>query len=225
MIALSARLGLIASMVPQNAAVCDVGCDHGYLALSLLESGRARSVIAADLREKPLASARANAARFGLEQISFRLCDGLSGVKPGEADTVIIAGMGGDVISGILSRCAWIRDSAVTLLLQAMTSAEVLRDYLAENGFRITAEPALFENRRVYSIISARYDGICRPASPVYRYIGAVSPETEAGKAYLLKQYRRLSACAEKLCTVAHKQEEYLEYKTAAEALGRLLEG
>ena len=101
---LSLRLSTIASLVPKGAFVCDVGTDHGFLPIFLMESGKARGVIATDINEKPLKKAKENLKKTGTEGITLRLCDGLSGIKKGDADTVIIAGMGGEVISGILER-------------------------------------------------------------------------------------------------------------------------
>lgn len=224
MIPLGERLRLIADMVPKGAAVCDIGCDHGYLAITLLKTGRASSVIAADLRPMPLGSAEKNAVKFGVS-LDLRCCDGLSGIASGEADTVIIAGMGGEVIAGILSRCDWVRDKNITLLLQAMTSAEALRDYLAGNGFDTETEPAVRENGKVYSVIKAKFSGKARKLSESERYIGAVSADSDAGKAYIKKQIKRLSDCAGELAALPQKRNEYMIIKSAVEEMERLLEG
>lgn len=224
MIHLSERLQSIAELVRDGAAICDIGCDHGYLAIELLRSGRVRSAIAADLRPLPLNTARENAARFGVE-LDLRLCDGLSGIKAGEADTVIIAGMGGEVIAGILSRCEWLKSSSVVLLLQAMTSAEILRDFLAENCFAVEAEPAVCENGKIYSVIMARYTGESYELSEAFRYIGKVSANSEAGAAYILKQRKRLAECAADLKQVPQKQSEFIRLNSAVKELDRILEG
>lgn len=224
MIILSERLRLIEKLVPEGAAVCDVGTDHAYLPASLVRGGRVRSVIATDLREKPLQNARENLSRLGINGVELRLCDGLAAVGREETDTVIIAGMGGEVIAGIISRAPWLCDSTVTLILQAMTSCEALRDYLAENGFVIEQEPTLTENGKVYSVIVARYDGKAREISPVYRYVGGIRYESPSNKAYIEKQYRRLNACAVSLEGVDGQRDRYQEYKTAAEGILRLME-
>ena len=105
---LSPRLQAIAEQVPQGAHLADVGTDHGYLPVWLLRDGRINSAIAADLREGPLNRARETARRFNVEeQISFRLCDGLSAIRPEETDTVTIAGMGGETIISILEAAPW----------------------------------------------------------------------------------------------------------------------
>lgn len=225
MINLSERLQLIASLVKKDACVCDVGTDHGYLPIALMKSGKAKSVIATDLREKPLNSAKSNAERLLEERIQFRLCDGLSAVKEGEADTVIIAGMGGEVIAGIIERCEWIHNRKISLILQPMTSAEALREYLFKNGFQIESETPLEENGHVYSIFSVQYNGVISEFDPAMIYVGKVTADTPQGKAYIKKQYIRLSKCAESLEKVPSKQEEYQKYKSAAEKLGQILEG
>ena len=97
---LDGRLRLTAEMVPAGARVADVGCDHARLPIALVRSGRCSSVIASDLRQGPLLSAQENIARAGLEdKISLRLSYGLDGIAPGEADCVVMAGMGGILIT------------------------------------------------------------------------------------------------------------------------------
>ena len=129
----SKRLSVIASLVPVGARVCDVGTDHGYLSIELIKSGVAASVIATDINEKPLNRAKSNAEKSGF-QIDLRLCDGLVGISPSEVDTVIIAGMGGEVISGIIERGEKVAKSVSLLLLQPTTSPEALREFLFKKG-------------------------------------------------------------------------------------------
>lgn len=224
MIRLNERLQLISELVNEGASVCDIGCDHGYLAIYLLSSGRARSVIASDVRPLPLDSARKNAARYFVEP-DFRLCDGLSEIKKGEADTVIIAGMGGEVMANILSKCDWIKNNRIVLLLQPMTSAELLRDFLAENGFYIDAEPAVSENGKVYSVIKAHYTGKVYRLSEAERYIGKVLPDSACGKAYIEKQCKRLEACISELRNIPEKKKEFIKLESTVFEIKRFLEG
>ena len=116
---ISRRLLACADLVPAGARVADVGCDHGYLGIHLLQTGRAAHVIATDLREKPLQKARANAAQFGTaDRMDFFTANGLAAVDPQTVDTVVIAGMGGDNIASILDAAAWVHDPRYTLILQ-----------------------------------------------------------------------------------------------------------
>ncbi len=220
---LSERLELIKGMVPNGAKVCDVGTDHGYLPAALYLSGEVAGVIATDIREKPLQNAKNNLVKLHAEGVQLRLCDGLEAVSANEADTVIIAGMGGEVIAGILSRAPWVKNKEVTLILQAMTSCEALREYLCENGFVIEKEPALTENGKVYSVILARFCGAKQKQDPEFSFIGKIDLNTSAGREYALKQYRRLSGCVKSLAGIEGQEEQYNKYKKAAEGIQRLL--
>ena len=94
---LTPRLRSVAELVPQGAKFADIGTDHAYLPVWLLQRGIITKALACDLRQGPLDRARATAERYGLtEEMDFRLCDGLAGVRPGEADTIAIAGLGGE---------------------------------------------------------------------------------------------------------------------------------
>ena len=159
---LSPRLALIASLVPKGARVADIGTDHAYLPIELIKSGRASKCIAADIRELPLAKAKRNIDASGVSGIVTLLSDGLSGIKQGECDTVVIAGMGGDVAVHILKSCPYIKDGGLTLILQPMTSADVLRVWLADNGFSVISEPCVHDGGRLYAVMLAKYTGEVR---------------------------------------------------------------
>lgn len=145
---LSSRLRLLADWVRPGARIADVGTDHAYLPVWLTLHGRVASAIASDLREGPLARARETGKACGAAGIDFRLCDGLSGIQPGEADTIIIAGMGGENIAAILAAASWTAAGAHTLLLQPQTRAEDLRRFLSEHGCRVVRE-ALVRDRGI----------------------------------------------------------------------------
>lgn len=223
--ALSRRLLAIADFVPYGAYVCDVGTDHGLLPVFLSESGRAKGVIATDINEKPLESARKNIIRDKAVNIELRLCDGLAAVSEGEADTVIIAGMGGEVISGIISRCGWIKNKGITLILQPMTSGEILRKFLLDNGFEITGEKAVFENGKIYSVILSRYTGRIFRAPDYYYFIGKTDPADKYGLRYIKKQLSRCADCASALCGIVGREDEYAYYKNAAEGISDYING
>lgn len=221
---LSERLSVIASLVPFGARVCDIGTDHGYLAIELIRSGKAKNVIAADIGEKPLENARKNIKAAGVGSIELRLCDGLSGISHNETDTVVIAGMGGEVISGILERGKRIAQSGeITFIFQPTTSPEALRFYLCEHGFEIKKEIPVFENGKSYSVMEVSYKNIpCKPCEAFY-YIGKVTNETESGRIYIEKQKKRLSSCVTALENIPQKQNEYIKYKEALEDLEKII--
>ena len=138
---ISKRLLCCASMVQPGSRVADIGTDHGYLGIYLLQSGAARHVIACDLRKDPLENARRNAKLFGVDgEMELRLSDGLEKILPDEVDTVVMAGMGGDLIQKILSQCPWRKREGLQFILQPQSAGNVLRRWLCEDGFEIQRE-------------------------------------------------------------------------------------
>ena len=126
---LSPRLAAIAEQVPQGARLADVGTDHAYLPAWLLLAGRISGAVATDVREGPLQRGRETARLYKVEdRMVFRCCDGLAAVEPQEADTVVIAGMGGELMARIVERAPWTR--GCTLLLQPMSAQPFLRRWL-----------------------------------------------------------------------------------------------
>ena len=221
---LTKRLSLIASLVPDNSNVCDVGTDHAYLPIMLMKSRKARRVIATDIRPLPLENARKNIALSGVGGIETRLCDGLSSVEKSEADTVVIAGIGGEVISGIITRTDWLKASPSPLLiLQPTTSPEILRRCLYENGFEISDETAVEENGKVYSVIRSIYTGKTTCCPDWFYYIGKTDVLSPDGRLYAEKQYNRLFSCASALQNLPEKKAEYEYYADAAAQIGNLL--
>ena len=163
---LSERLLAIAQWIPPGSRVADIGTDHGYLPIWLLQHGCAAFIAACDVREGPLEHARRSAAQYGLqEKLSFRLGSGLSCVAPDEIDTIVIAGMGGETILSILEAAPWTNDARYTLLLQPMTKAEVLRTWLSEQGYVFLKERLVLENRTYFPIMALRGGGTGQPLS------------------------------------------------------------
>ena len=151
---LQPRLRLLADMVPAGAHLADIGTDHGYLPVWLMQQGRIASAIAADIGPEPLAHARRTAAEYGAA-LDLRLCDGLRGIAAHEADTVVMAGMGGETIIQILTDSPWPRTSGCTLLLQPQSRAEALRRFLAEHGYAIAREALVRDRGFLYPVIEA----------------------------------------------------------------------
>ena len=222
---LSKRLTLIASLVKAGSSVCDVGTDHGYLPAFLYKSGKVKNICATDIREKPLDTARRNLSAAGLSDVPLYLCDGLSAVTRDMADTVIIAGIGGEVISGIIDRAGFLRDNTVTLILQPTTSADKLRAYLAENGFVVVCEKAVEENGKLYSVMVAHFCGIPYPIDDVRRIIGLVTNDYDDGRAYIEKQYSIAKRRADDLSGTDKNTKVYRDSRSIADKLEKLLGG
>ncbi|MBQ3547901.1 MAG: SAM-dependent methyltransferase [Clostridia bacterium] len=220
---LSQRLTTIATLVPNGTRVCDIGCDHGYLAIYLRLQNIAKSVIAADLNELPLERAKANIKKLNANNIDLRLCDGLSGIDKSEVDTIIIAGMGGNVIAGIIERCQWAKINELTFILQPTTSAEVLREFLCKNGFDIKSETVVYENNKLYSIMLVKYTNQTASVDNGFYYIGKVKPDTENGVKYIKKQQKRLCDAAKALESIPEKHAEFLEFKSANDYITKIL--
>ncbi len=184
------RLKTIESLVPIGARVADIGTDHGHLPISLVRGQIASKVIACDINEKPLTNAKGNIEKTNTPNIELRLGDGLAPIKPGEVDCVIIAGMGGEVIADILDACPFIKDEAYTLLLQPMTSANLLRKYLCENGFSILSETAVTEGKRIYTVIKAAFNGEKTEFSEAFYLCGKLDIRQENARLYIEKQQK-----------------------------------
>lgn len=151
-IQLTPRLQQIADWVQQGDCFADIGTDHGYLPLYLLQESRITVAIAADLREKPLEKARESALRYK-KTLSLRLCDGLSGISADEVTTIAIAGMGGETIAQILKDTPWLANWSGRLLLQPMSTQFELRSYLSDSRFFILKERTIREGKTLYTVM------------------------------------------------------------------------
>ena len=167
---LQPRLQCIASLVPQGARLADVGTDHGYLPVWLLQHGRIESAIASDINALPLDHARATAREYGVtERMDFRLCPGLAKIKAEECDAIAIAGMGGETILGILEAAPWTHEGVHTLILQPQSAGQALRQYLAEHSFAIEREALARDGHFFYTVLRAK-KGHMPPLSPCLLY-------------------------------------------------------
>lgn len=155
---LSNRLSACCDYVKSGDRVADVGCDHGYLGIYLLSHGIARSVIASDINEMPLESARQNASKFGVaDKMSFHLCGGVRHL-PHNFDVLVLAGMGADTILSILSDAPWLRDKKYRLVLQCQSKRSDLRRYLHQHGYAIRRETLAQDGKFLYPVMEVVYD-------------------------------------------------------------------
>lgn len=177
-IQLDPRLAKCAEFVREQVRVADVGTDHGYLPIALLQAGKAVSAIAADINREPLDSAVRNAEKYGeSERMRFVLSDGLHGIAAEDTDDIIIAGMGGELILRIVTEAPWLCTAEKHLVLQPMTTAAQLRAGLAALGFWIDREEAVFDGRKIYSVLSVVYTGEkVTEVPPLYEHMGRLIP-------------------------------------------------
>lgn len=155
---LSDRLLACCAFVRPGDRVADVGCDHGYLSIHLLQTGIASHVYASDVRQGPLSSAKRNADIYGItEKIAFFLSDGVQNL-PRDFDTMVCAGMGGDTMISILSAAPWLKSDRYRLILQCQSKTPGLRRYLSENGWEIKQETVLRDGRFLYTVMEVLWN-------------------------------------------------------------------
>ncbi|MBR2008848.1 MAG: SAM-dependent methyltransferase [Peptococcaceae bacterium] len=173
MIKLSQRLQAIADLVPAGAKVADIGTDHGFLPCYLAQSGKAELVIACDVNAQPLALAQKNITDYNVgDKVSTRLGNGLAVLKPGEVDTVTIAGMGGSLMIDILDASPMVVDRLKRIVLQPNVGAEAVRIWAEKNRWQIVAEDLIREND-IFSVIIVLEQGRSdRFMSAVELYLG-----------------------------------------------------
>jgi tRNA (adenine22-N1)-methyltransferase len=161
-IPLSDRLRACADFVAPGDRVADIGCDHGYLGIYLLQNGIAASMIEADINEGPLQSAMRNADKFGVrDKMSFYLSDGAKDI-PRNFDALVCAGMGGDTMIHILEDAPWLRSEQYYLVLQCQSKTPMLRKYLSDTGWCIAEETIIRDGKFLYTVMEVRW----RPETP-----------------------------------------------------------
>lgn len=212
---LGARLRLAASFVRPGVTVADIGTDHAYLPVWLVCSGHNPSALACDVRSGPLSRAAQTVAQYGAQgHVALRQTDGLAGVQ---AQDILLAGMGGDLIATILSRSEWVRQPDVRLILQPMTAQETLRAWLCREGFVIDREDAAVEGDKHYLVMGVRYGGA--PFEPdLFFCFAGLLPKTggPAAREYLRWQARRLQKKADGLARSVARAAQAVEWSALA---------
>lgn len=151
---LSMRLTHLAEMVETGEVLADVGCDHGYLPILLVQQQKIKRAIAMDINPGPLARAREHIEKYGLDDyIETRLSNGLEKLSPEEADTVVIAGMGGALTIDILTRGREVVHQLKQLILEPQSELSLVRRYLREENYRIAQEDYVVEDGKYYPIL------------------------------------------------------------------------
>lgn len=141
-----------------GAVVADIGTDHAYLPIYLAEQGKIKRAVASDINKGPLEKAKENIHNYGYDEIiDACLANGLAHINEYNPTDIAICGMGGELIAQILDASDYVKKEGVRLILQPMTSARELREYLSKGYFTI-AENIVFEDGKLYQIICAEYD-------------------------------------------------------------------
>ncbi len=188
---LAKRLAAAAVYVPAGSVLADIGTDHAYLPIYLAETGVCQRVIATELRPGPYHSALRKVTEHKLNhRIDLRLGDGLSVINPGEADVLVLAGMGGNTIREILAAAPAITSKVRMLILQPMADHGDLRAWLAGNGWKMYDEQLVEENGKIYVIIAA-VPGHELIKDPILMELG---PRLAEKKGPLFKKYLKIIA-------------------------------
>lgn len=169
---ISKRLRTVAAMVTEGYRVADIGTDHAYVPIFLVTEGKIEQALAMDIGKGPLERAQEHIREYGLEsQIVTRLSDGLAEFVQGEADSIVIAGMGGALMARILSdgaeKCAGVKE----LILSPQSELFLVREWLSANGWQIEQETMLTEDGKYYTVMRA-VPGRCEKMKPVEALYG-----------------------------------------------------
>ena len=225
---LSPRLLKITQLVPKGARLADIGTDHAYIPVYCLLEGIIESALAMDVNIGPLKRADANIEKFGFKgRIETRLSDGLSNLKPDEADVIVIAGMGGLLIRDILEKGKDVIGQDTLLILQPMIAPAELRIYLYSNGFDVIDEYVVSEENKFYNIFVVK-KGHFKPSFE-HIYIGKnlIKNSPETIRAYLEYKIRVCSGIVNGMeksenpdyDQIGHTRAELKIYETARKEL------
>ena len=217
------RLETIANLVPPHCVLADIGTDHAYLPVWLLEQGKIDHAIAGDIAEGPCQAARNTVTMHNLaSQVEVRLGSGLSVLTPGEADCIAVAGMGAATIISILEADIEIAKGARLLVLQPMAGAAALRAWLIGNGWQLVAEELVDDEPHFYEIIAAQR-GQATLGDEAELTVGPVL--LAQGHPLLAKQIERKLAEYKRLVSnmeLSEQARETMRYKFAREMVQKL---
>ena len=171
---LTDRLLKIASLVDKDKRIADIGTDHGYIPVYLLNQNKIQYAILGDVNKGPLENAKKEVMRNKLQdKVDLRLGSGIEVLKENEVDEIIIAGMGGMLINNLLKANEKVAHTTEKLILQPMQAPEELRMFLYQNGYKILDEHLVREEHRLYEITVCKYEGLPpQEIDPIYYEIG-----------------------------------------------------
>ena len=206
---LDARLKAVADFVRPGTVFADIGTDHAYLPVYLLENGIVERATASDLRKGPLENARKTVEESGMsDRIELRLSDGFASYEPYEAQEIAICGMGGLLISDFINRTEWLKDGSVHLILQPMTHISDARKSLFENGFNIREETIVKDDNKFYVVISAYYEEIANSYPDCTYEVGFFNKNSAISQEYLRYLFDKHQKKYQALYDSGHDYEE-----------------
>jgi len=225
-IALSVRMEALVSMMDKGTILSDVGCDHGYVTIAALQRGIFEKVIAMDINKGPLEAAKNNAREYEVfDKIDFRLSDGLDRLEENEADTILVAGMGGPLICDILSKNIKVVKSAKNIILSPQSEVSDFRKFVLENDLKIEDEELVNDDGKYYFIfkISPSKETDYPFGELGLRYGGLLLKKRHPLlKEYLVKQKKVISDLMEKPGIKGTPKEE--EFKTELNYINESME-
>lgn len=211
---LSLRLRAVADFVSPDKVVADIGTDHAYIPIYLVERGITGKVIAADVNKGPLKRAEDNIVGHRLgDYISTRLSDGLKAFTPGEVESIVIAGMGGALTIRILEDGCQVAAQAEELILQPQSELALVRKYLMENNYRVVEENMVLDDGKFYPMMKVK-----KGQDAVY-----TEEELQYGRILLSDKHKVLKQYLEKELEIKEKIVESLAGNTSASAVERAL--
>lgn len=188
------RLLACSELVRDGAVLADVGTDHAYLPIYLLENGKIERAVLSDINEGPLSKARENSEKSGfIDKVELRLCNGASELFDSGATDYAICGMGGELIAEIIQHAPHLKNEKINLILQPMSKPEALREYLFSNGFEIIRERYVTDTGKHYVCILANFSQRNTPFSDIDLCFGTREVFNEA-KGKELQAYMRVKS-------------------------------
>lgn len=202
-IKLSDRLAAVASFAETGCRVADIGTDHGYIPIYLVQTGRAVSALAMDVRKGPLDRARAHIEELDPQlraRLETRLGDGLKALNPGEADTVVVAGMGGELVIRILSEGSHVWDSVRNWILSPQSELQKVRHFFKNQGFFICRETMIRDDGKYYTVMQVQRGPMEEMSEAAYLYGPCLLKQRSPVLAeYLEKEKARVRGILEQL--------------------------
>ncbi|KMT21667.1 tRNA (adenine(22)-N(1))-methyltransferase [Clostridium cylindrosporum] len=209
---LSIRLKAIVDLIDEKASVADIGTDHGYIPIYLMENKLASKVIASDINKGPIDIAIKNLKEHNITLgVETRLGPGLKTLSKGEVDVAIIAGMGGNLIASILEDSIDIAKEFNYIILQPAQHQEVLRKYLYESGFKIITEKVVFDSDKYYHTMKVTKGNDTQYENEVHYYTGRGELNTRSNdfKGYINEKIKSM----EKIIKYTAKSEDKSRYE------------